>query len=93
MNCDVMYEGYTVVGQRGQITIPKDIRDKINLKEKDKLLVRLKENNLIVEKIKTKKDIENLMVEGYKALAKINQETLNDFKHVDDESESLIGDY
>lgn len=88
-----MYEGYTVVGQRGQITIPKDIRDKINLKEKDKLLVRLKENNLIVEKINTKKDIDKLMVEGYKALTKINQETLDDFKHVDDESESLLGDY
>ena len=88
-----MSEGYTIVGQRGQITIPKEIRDKLNFKEKDKLLVKLKENNLTVEKISTKKDFEKLMIEGYKTLSKINQETLDDFNAVDNETENLIGDY
>jgi len=86
-------EGYTIVGQRGQITIPKEIRDKLNFKEKDKLLVKLKENNLTVEKIHTKKDLEKLMIEGYKSLSKINQETLDDFSDVDNETDNSIGDY
>jgi AbrB family looped-hinge helix DNA binding protein len=88
-----MYEGYTVVGQRGQITIPIDIRKKINLKEKDKLLVKLKDNYLFVEKINSKEDNHKLMVEGYKLLRKINKETLDDFEFVDNENENSIGDY
>jgi AbrB family looped-hinge helix DNA binding protein len=88
-----MYEGYTVIGQRGQITIPKEIRDKLNFKEKDKLILKLKENNLTIAKIKTKEEHKKLMIEGYKYLSKLNKEILDDFSAVDNETESLIGDY
>jgi len=88
-----MYEGYTIVGQRGQITIPKEIRDKIKLKEKDKLLVTLKANNLIVKKVIPDKKINDLMVEGYKKMANTDKETVNDFENIDLEANDYIGDY
>jgi len=86
-----MYEAYTVLGQRGQITIPKEIRDKI--KEKDRLLVKLKENNVTIQKVVSDKEINKLMIEGYKKLAKIDKEILDDFKHIDSESNNFLGDY
>jgi AbrB family looped-hinge helix DNA binding protein len=88
-----MYKGYTVVGQRGQITIPKEIRKKIKIKEKDKLLVTLKANNLIIKKIVYDKEINALMVEGYKKMAAIDKETVNDFENVDSEANDYIGEY
>lgn len=88
-----MYEGYTIVGQRGQITIPKEIRDKIKLKEKDKLLVTLKANNLIVKKVIPDKKINDLMVEGYKKMANTDKETVSDFENIDLEANDYIGDY
>lgn len=88
-----MYEGYTIVGQRGQITIPKEIRDKIKLKEKDKLLVTLKANNLIVKKVIPNKKINDLMVEGYKKMANTDKETVSDFENIDLEANDYIGDY
>jgi len=88
-----MYEGYTTVGQRGQITIPKEIRDKIKIKEKDKLLVTLKANNLVIKKVICDKTINTLMVEGYKKMATIDKETVTDFEKVDSEANNYIGDY
>jgi AbrB family looped-hinge helix DNA binding protein len=88
-----MYKAYTTVGQRGQITIPKEIRLKLNIGKKDRLLLKLHENNLIIEKTLNKKEKEKQMIEGYKVLTKINKETIDDFKYVDQENDDLIGDY
>ena len=49
-----MYESITTVGERGQITLPKTIRDKEGLKKKDKVIVKLEDNKIIVKKMKTK---------------------------------------
>jgi AbrB family looped-hinge helix DNA binding protein len=88
-----MYNGFTLVGQRGQITIPKEIRKKLNIKQKDKLLVSIKSNNIIVKKVVSDKEIKKLMAEGYKKMAKIDKETVDDFKYVDSEANKFIGDY
>lgn len=88
-----MHKAYTSVGQRGQITIPKEIRDKLNIKEKDKLFVTVKSNNLIVKKVLSDNDTNKLMAEGYKKQAKIDTETIDDFKQVDSEANDYIGEY
>ncbi len=88
-----MYKAYTTVGQRGQITIPKEIRLKLNISQKDRLLLKLQENNFIIEKTLNKKEKEKQMIEGYKALTKVNKETIDDFKYADQESDDLLGDY
>lgn len=88
-----MYEAYTLVGQRGQITIPKEIRDKLNIKEKDKLFLTIKSNNVIVKKVLSDNDLNKLMAEGYKKMHKIDKETIDDFKYVDSEANAYVGDY
>ena len=39
----------TTISQKGQIVVPKDIRDKLNLKPSDSLKVTLGNKNIIVE--------------------------------------------
>ncbi len=39
----------TTISQKGQIVVPKDIRDKLNLKPSDSLKVTLSNKNIIVE--------------------------------------------
>ena len=39
----------TTISQKGQIVVPKDIRDKLNLKPSDSLKVTLGGKNIIVE--------------------------------------------
>ncbi len=41
----------TTITKKGQITIPKIIREHLSLKEKDKLLVRLDGNKAVIQKI------------------------------------------
>ena len=55
-----MYESVTVVGERGQITIPKTIREKEGLKKKDKVIVKIENDKIVVEKALSKKEKENL---------------------------------
>jgi mRNA interferase MazF len=88
-----MYDSYTLVGQRVQITIPKEIRKKLNIKEEDKLLVTVKLNEIIVKKVVSDKKIKELMAKGYKMMTKIDQETIDDFKYIDSEANNFIGDY
>jgi AbrB family looped-hinge helix DNA binding protein len=40
--------GSTVVGERGQVVIPKDIRDRLRLKPGDKLMVMVHKNGPIM---------------------------------------------
>ena len=40
--------GSTVIGERGQVVIPKDIRDRLHLKAGDKLMVMVHKNGPIM---------------------------------------------
>ena len=70
----IVYESITTVGERGQITLPKAIREKEGLKKKDKVIVKLEDNKIIVEKMLSKKEKEKLMKEYYIKYAKENEE-------------------
>ncbi len=41
----------TTITKKGQITIPKAIREHLSLKEKDKLLVKLEGNKAVIQRI------------------------------------------
>ena len=58
-----MYESVTTVGERGQITLPKIIREKEGLKSKDKVIVKIEGARIVVEKTMSKKEKEKLMLE------------------------------
>ena len=45
-------EKKTTVGPKGQIVIPKDIRDKIGIKEYSEVIVDIVDDSVIIKKIK-----------------------------------------
>lgn len=86
-----MYESVTVVGERGQITIPKLIREKEGLNAKDKVIVSIQNDRIVVEKI-SKEDKEKLMIEGYKKMAKLNEEINEEWKYASKEADEMLDD-
>ncbi len=49
----------TTITKKGQITIPKSIRDKLAIKDNDKLSVKLVGNKAIIEKIPSLLELES----------------------------------
>jgi len=45
----------SIISEKGQITIPKEIRDKLGLRKGDKLVFDLKNDKIIITKSKTNK--------------------------------------
>ena len=86
-----MYESYAVVGERGQITLPKIIREKANIKSKERLIVKIENNSVLIEKEENLNKKNKLMEKGYNDMRKIDLETTNDFKNSDSDIE--LGDY
>jgi len=88
-----MHESIAVIGERGQITIPKDIREKEGLKPKDKVIVKIEDNKIVVEKSLSKQEKEKLMIEGYKKMAKRDKEIAEEMKYVSREADAMMDEY
>lgn len=84
-----MYESITVVGERGQITIPKIIREIEEIKAKDKVIVKIDYEKIVVEKVLNKKETEKLMLEGYKKMAKLDKEIEEEMNYVGKEADAF----
>jgi AbrB family looped-hinge helix DNA binding protein len=50
-----MIIGTSVISEKGQITIPKEIRDKLGIAQGDRLIFDLKGDEIIIKKSKTNK--------------------------------------
>ncbi|MBI4045033.1 MAG: AbrB/MazE/SpoVT family DNA-binding domain-containing protein [Candidatus Diapherotrites archaeon] len=88
-----MYESVAVVGERGQITIPKNIRDLENIKPKDRVIVKIENDRIVVEKALGKAEKERLMVEGYKKMGKQGLELEGEMRHVSKEADAMLDEY
>ena len=88
-----MYERVTTVGERGQITIPKTIRDKEGLKKKDKVIVKIEDDKIVVEKLLSKKEKEKLMKEYYIKYSKENEKIAEEWKYASKEADEMLDDY
>ncbi|MDO8537630.1 MAG: AbrB/MazE/SpoVT family DNA-binding domain-containing protein [archaeon] len=88
-----MYESEAIVGERGQITIPKIIRKIEGIKPKDRLIVKIEDERIVVEKALSKKAKEKLMIEGYKKMAKLDAETEEEWKFASKEADEMLDDY
>ena len=88
-----MYESITVVGERGQITIPKIIREKQGLGKKDKAIIRIENGKIVVEKALGRKEREALMIEGYKKMAEIGQGLEKEMRYASKEADEMLDDY
>ena len=87
-----LFESISTVGQRGQITIPKTIRRIKGLKANDKVIVKIEDGKIVVEKALSKKRREALMIEGYKKLAKLSLETEDEWKYASTEADGFLDD-
>jgi AbrB family looped-hinge helix DNA binding protein len=85
-----MYESITVVGERGQITIPKTIREIDGIKPKDKLIVKKENGKIIVEKVLGKKEKEELMKEYYTKYAERDKQINKEWEVVDKEANRFL---
>jgi len=88
-----MYESIIVVGERGQITIPKTIRDLEQIRPKDKVIVKIEDKKIVVEKALGRKEKEKLMIEGYKKMAELDKEIEEEMKHVSKEADAMLDEY
>lgn len=88
-----MYESTSVVGERGQITLPKAIREKEGIRKKDRVIVRIENEKIVVEKLLGKKQKEALMVEGYKKLSKLSLEICKEWEVTEKEANRFLDDY
>ena len=88
-----MYESVVVVGERGQVTIPKDIRDKEGIKPKDRVIIKIEDDKVVVEKALSKKQKEELMIEGYKKMAQLDKEIEEEWKYASKEADAMLDDY
>lgn len=85
-----MYEGISTVGERGQITIPKIIREKEKIKEKDRVRIKEEGGKITIEKIEKKKHLKELLIEGYKKTAKLNEEIEEEWKYASSEADRYL---
>ena len=88
-----MYEQVTVVGERGQITIPKAIREIEGLKPGNKVIVKIEDNKIIVEKPLSKKEKDKLMQEYFTKYRKLEEEVAEEWKYASKEADAMIDDY
>jgi len=88
-----MYESITVVGERGQITIPKSIREIENLKPKDKVIVKIENKKIVVEKALGKKQKEELIREYYQKYYELEKKIAKEWEHVSKEADAMLDDY
>lgn len=88
-----MYEGVSSVGERGQITLPKALRAAKGIKPKDRVIVKIDDGKIVVEKAISRKEKEKLMVEGYRKLAALDLAIEGEMKYTGKEAERFLDDY
>lgn len=85
-----MFESICVVGERGQITLPKAIREIGGIKSRDKVIVKMENNKVVVERLAGKKEKDALMREYYQKYAKVHKELNKDWESVDKEANRYL---
>lgn len=88
-----LYESVCVVGERGQITIPKAIREIEGVKPGEEVVVKIEDDRIVVEKKLSRKKKEGLMKEYYQKCAKENEELCREMESASIEAERLLDDY
>lgn len=88
-----MYESTTVVGERGQITIPKSIREIENIKPRDKVIVKIEDDRIVLEKQISKREKEKLIKEYYQKYYEFEKKINKEWEHVSKEADAMLDDY
>ena len=76
------------VSDKGQISIPKNIRNKINIKKGDELILMQTDGKLLLEKTE---NLSRKMEDDFKDIMKINEDSLKDLW--DNDEDNIWNDY
>lgn len=76
------------VGERGQVTLPKDIRNRLGIEGGDEVIVQEDDGRVVIEKPVTREEL----AEGYRASAERAREVADEMASVSREADDYLGD-
>ncbi|MFW5924299.1 MAG: AbrB/MazE/SpoVT family DNA-binding domain-containing protein [archaeon] len=76
------------VGHRGQITIPKELRERFGIHGGDEVLVHEESGKIVIEK----STMEERLAEGYRRRGRVNREIEAEMAGVSSEADDRLGD-
>jgi AbrB family looped-hinge helix DNA binding protein len=76
------------IGKRGQVTIPKDLRERFGMKGGDDVIIHEEGGKLVIERSVTREEL----AEGYRQRAKRSRELADELEGVSTEANEHLGD-
>jgi len=76
------------IGKRGQVTIPKDLRERFGMKGGDDVVIYEEAGKLVIERPVTREEL----AEGYRQRAQRTRELADELEGVSTEANERLGD-
>ncbi|MDG5821780.1 AbrB/MazE/SpoVT family DNA-binding domain-containing protein [Natronococcus sp. A-GB7] len=76
------------VGERGQVTLPKELRENFGISGGDELEFRVEGDKIVIEKPVSREEL----AEGYRARAERDRELAEKFEGASREADDYLGD-
>jgi AbrB family looped-hinge helix DNA binding protein len=76
------------VGERGQVTIPKDLRERFGIAGGDEVVIHEEQGKLVIERPTTREHL----AEGYRQRARQSRELATEFEGTSGEADEHLGD-
>ena len=76
------------VGERGQVTLPKELRERFDIHGGDEVVVHEEDRKIVIEKPTTCEDL----AEGYRRRSERDREIADAFEGVSREADEYLGD-
>lgn len=76
------------VGERGQVTLPKELREEFDITGGDEVEIREESGKIVIERPVTRED----MAAGYQARAEQLRDLNDELEGVSDEADEYLGD-
>nr|WP_319799825.1 AbrB/MazE/SpoVT family DNA-binding domain-containing protein [Salarchaeum japonicum] len=76
------------VGQRGQVTIPKELRERLNITGGDDVVVREEDGRIVIERPVTRDDL----AAGYRERAERDRRLADELDGISSEADRGLGD-
>jgi AbrB family looped-hinge helix DNA binding protein len=83
-----MAEETRTVGERGQVTLPKELRERFDIQGGDEVVVRETDDRIVIEKPVTRADL----AEGYRRRAERDERIAEEMAGVSREADGHVGD-
>jgi AbrB family looped-hinge helix DNA binding protein len=77
-----------IIGERGQVTIPKELRERFGIEGGDEVVIREEAGKLVIERSVTRE----VLAEGYRRRAQRTGELADELEGVSTEANERLGD-